>query len=312
MLSPAYSPLQSSSCITTHLELVRHHVPQPLVVHHPNVDVHRERLPRDAADHDLSAVAREARLLQQPPKLGVVNGLAAVAGLEGRRVHKLAAAVKGGWGRGAGEERGLVGREGLGNHAGECEQHVSMRSTAQLCLGKQLCQTRNKATCRQRPPPLAHVSAPALPVMLSMSMPMVMREGKACGLISRSGLRCWGGEGVGAWVGVGGLDARREGGLDAVGVGGGTHAHARQARGAAVLPPCGAALPAGAHQITADPHRMPVLSQKGMSTSSNRRDSTPFWPCRDANLSPGGGGGRGFGWFGGQEWVRLGVVNAST
>ena len=35
----------------------------------------------------------------------------------------------------------------------------------------------------------AHVMAPALPVIDSISMPMVMREGKACGLISRSGLR---------------------------------------------------------------------------------------------------------------------------
>lgn len=35
---------------------------------------------------------------------------------------------------------------------------------------------------------------------------------------------------------------------------------------------------------------MPVLSQKGMSTSSNSRDSTPFCPWRDANLSPGGVG----------------------
>lgn len=33
-----------------------------------------------------------------------------------------------------------------------------------------------------------HLSAPALPVRLSMSMPMVIREGKAWGLISRSGL----------------------------------------------------------------------------------------------------------------------------
>jgi hypothetical protein len=35
----------------------------------------------------------------------------------------------------------------------------------------------------------AHLSAPALPVMLSINMPMVIREGKAWGFISRSGLQ---------------------------------------------------------------------------------------------------------------------------
>ncbi len=35
----------------------------------------------------------------------------------------------------------------------------------------------------------ATCSAPALPTRLSISMPMVMREGNACGLMIRSGLR---------------------------------------------------------------------------------------------------------------------------
>lgn len=95
---PANAHFQRHSCQTNacvpmpHLELVGHHVPQALVVDYPNVDVDREGLPRDAADHDLAAVAREPSLLQQLAKLGVVHRLAAVAGLEGGGVHKLAAA----------------------------------------------------------------------------------------------------------------------------------------------------------------------------------------------------------------------------
>jgi hypothetical protein len=36
-----------------HLELVQHHVPQALIVHHPHVDIHREGLTSHPADHHL-------------------------------------------------------------------------------------------------------------------------------------------------------------------------------------------------------------------------------------------------------------------
>ena len=56
---------------------------------------------------------------------------------------------------------------------------------------------------RALPRPPTHVRAPVLPVRLSISMPIVMREGKAWGLIRRSGLQAHGrGEG-GGWGGAG-------------------------------------------------------------------------------------------------------------
>ena len=63
------------------------------------------------------------------------------------------------------------------------------------------------------------LSAPALEHRLSSSIPIVIREGKACGLMIRSG-------------------------------------------------------------------RIPDDSAKGMSASGHGRESTPFWPWRDENLSP--------------------------
>lgn len=290
----------------THLEFIRHHVSQALVVHHPNVHVHGEGLACHAADHHLHmsegqrgqweggrqgacgsagacvcrlagrarsapagaaeqataaaraappppvapcphlpSVAGEPRLLQQRPHLSVVHRLALVARLEGRGVHKLAAA---GWHPGGGR-----GAQGQGDEI-----------TAAGCCGR----ARGLAIAWSAPPPShpPHLSAPALPVRLSISMPMVMREGKACGLISRSGLRRSEGGGGGA-VEVGWAGQRE---WMATPGHGGTEA-------ASIPISCSPAQHA-AGRARVRTHRMPVDSQKGMSMSSNRRDSTPFCP----------------------------------
>lgn len=53
----------------THLELIRHHVAQALVVHQADVDVTWHLLARHAADHRLLAVLGKASSLQLLAKL---------------------------------------------------------------------------------------------------------------------------------------------------------------------------------------------------------------------------------------------------
>ena len=56
----AFPVLGSWGCAC--LELVRYHMPQPLVVHGSNEDVCRELFPSDAADHDFTCTAKMADL----------------------------------------------------------------------------------------------------------------------------------------------------------------------------------------------------------------------------------------------------------
>ena len=165
--------------------------------------------------------------------------------------------------------------------------------------------------------------APALPVRLSISIPMVMREGKACGLINRSGLRVAEAGGEGQRQRMVTTGAQPEGGMhqgsgrqawrsrhrqsagtptDRLGLSGAaskTPMGPPQQQTALALPPTSCPLPlrhwgpAAADSAGPTPHLMPVVSQNGMSTSSYSFESTPFCPCREENLSPAGQQGRG-------------------
>jgi len=175
-------------------------VPQPLVVDDPDEDVAGHLLPRDAADHRLLPVLGEARGLELRAKVlhGVEGVAVAAVGVVGLGLG-LGFGVWGlGWGVGVweGGSRGWLGVC--------CGGELSMRSSDKPTwhnpttpFDRPLPHTRaHKHTHNQ--PRTTHRwngdastnsprSAPAFAPIDSTNIPMVMRDGKAWGLMMRSG-----------------------------------------------------------------------------------------------------------------------------
>ena len=73
------------------LELVRDHVPQALIVHHPNEDVHLELEPACAADHGLPTQTAESVLSERITKrLHGARVISRHGAPKGRGIHKAA------------------------------------------------------------------------------------------------------------------------------------------------------------------------------------------------------------------------------